>query len=375
MASGPYFDQKRGTYSIQYWDRGWHRVDVYKIPGWNPKDAKPKKEPTVVLKKKIELEEIETAAKQLRGKGLPDDLKAFLDERTASYQNETTRENFRITAAQFLAWCAAQKIVAFQKVDTDVCARWIADSLKTLAVSTVQTKRGQLAGAWSEIADRKRYANPWIGAKLKAKVKIKRRGGWSPEQFASLLAVCRPWLRNVLIFGVHTGLRIKALMLLEWGDIEFADANHKGDRERFGIVRVRSELDKAGKGYVVPMSPTLHDCIQGLKRDGDIVLKGHLGKPIGARGNTASAIVRACHKAGLPKPDSPNHHMRRTFGRWAIKGYLDGDKADIYTVMKLLGHASTNMTVRYLDLEDEELHRFVVPKRDQEPKDSSGQTL
>jgi len=114
------------------------------------------------------------------------------------------------------------------------------------------------------------------------------------------------------------------------------------------------ELDKAGKGYVVPLSGRAHDLLQRLYAtrgdDGLPILRGRQGRPTNMR-VTFVAITRACKRAGLPVPDSPNHSLRRTFGRWAVLGHLTGRPVPVYVVSRWLGHSSIEMTERYLALD------------------------
>lgn len=364
MVSGPYWKGDKGTYSIQYWDGAWHRVIVYRMPPpWKSGDPKPNKQPVQVDREMMRLREIEDGARLLKGKGLPSDLKTFLAAYVRGQRNAYTRANLDATTGRFLKWCEANKIRSFDQIRKDVCQRWIAHLHETLKVSTIKTMKAQMGAAWTETCDTAEIKNPWK-FKVKGKVENRERGSWKPDEFARLIAVCRPWLRAVLIFGVNTGLRINALIKLEWKDIDLAPMG--ADANRYGYIRVRAEIDKAKKGYSVPISPALHDLIVELDktREGDIVLKGQHGRPIRGRGSTASAIILACARANppLPPPDSPNHHMRRTFGRWTYDGATGAEKASLYALMKLMGHSSISMTQRYLGISEDDLNKYIVPK-------------
>jgi integrase len=167
--------------------------------------------------------------------------------------------------------------------------------------------------------------------------------------------------------GAHTGLRIEALRGLEWRDVEWAAPGEGG----FGFVRVRPELDKTGKGYRVPVDRACHDVLarRFVHKDAHaaFVLTGARGRPIRRTMQTHKAIVSACARAGLERPASPNHHMRRTFGRWAVLGHLTGQPIPMYVVSKWMGHSSIAMTEHYLALSFDDSAKWMreyAPHRD-----------
>jgi integrase len=55
--------------------------------------------------------------------------------------------------------------------------------------------------------------------KFKVKNKIER---WlSPEEEASLMKVCAGWLKDIIVFAIHTGFRQSEILDLQWGQIDF----------------------------------------------------------------------------------------------------------------------------------------------------------
>jgi integrase len=145
---------------------------------------------------------------------------------------------------------------------------------------------------------------------------------------------------------------------LEWRDVRWAK-----DGPHFGELELRPELDKVGKGYKVPMSRTAHDLLarRFVHRNADLtlILVGYQGKPTNLRA-TYKAIIAACHRADLPRPLLPNHHMRRSFGRWAVMGHLTGRPVPLYVVSKWMGHASVKMTEDYLDVHTDESQQWMA---------------
>jgi len=271
-------------------------------------------------------------------------------------------------AAVFLAWCDTNKIKKLEDVTSEACNQWMANRAATKAVrsgkvieyATLKKELGLLATAWSEGLRRGNVeSNPWKTVEVPGKPTNKKRGSWSPEEFERLIAVCRPWLKDFLTVGCHTGMRAEALGGIEWRDVRHASEEAVG----MGHLIIRPELDKTGKGYSVPIHPKVHDVIARRfvhsRFDHELILATQRGFAI-TKNVTDVAIRSACARAGLGNPDSPNHHCRRTFGRWAVHGHLTGKKISMYTVSQWLGHGSLQMTSRYLQLSEEDSSRFMM---------------
>jgi integrase len=360
MASGPYFDRKTGAWTVQYFDGQWRRVVVMrKAHGWTKDKGRPKKIPLFATQELERYAAIEENARRVHSSGVPHRLDQFLEKHVSHYRNEKTRNSVDKTAKQFLAWCDSRDISTFNQVTTDLCVEWLEHLGKSLKVTTIRTRRAQLIGAWTKLCKRKGIPNPWIAAEVEGKPEIKKRGAWTKEEFDAILAVSRPWLKEVLIVGANTGLRINALMNLEWKHIERPnDANQKG----FGYVVVPPELDKTGRGYRVPISAALATLLNEIEitTKREHIVAGQGGQKMRHSSGTGQAIIRACKRAGLKKPDSPNHHLRRTFGRWAVSGALTGTSVPTYYVSRWLGHTNIQTTMIYLDITDEDSTRFMI---------------
>jgi integrase len=375
MASGPYPDPRRGTWSVQWFDGiKWRRhVVVKKRPGWKPGDALPKKPPAEALAALAIYVNKEQAARRRRGVGIDRTVADFLGDYRESYSGRKQGSQLELDKAikVFLTWCAGKGIHQLEAVTSAVCHQWMNDRARTksrrtgkpIAHATLKKERALLARAWAEAVRREEMdRNPWISVTVPGKPVSKKRESWTPEELGKLLAASAPWLRDLLLIGCHTGLRIAALMALEWRDIHWA--KEKENPLRFGFIEVRPETDKAGKGYSVPIDRVCHDTLarRFLHRDAHIthVLIGKRGKPIRRSSITEKAIRAACKRAGLKNPDSPNHHMRRTFGRQAVFGQLiTGRPIPLYVVSKWMGHSSVQMTERYLALSHDDSARWM----------------
>jgi integrase len=360
-------DPRRGTWLVQWFDGSmWVRTTVIrKRPGWKPGQPMPKKEPAEVTAALVQFEQRERLAKQQgRGYAAERTLEDFFAARIESAklnQQPGTVVSLKLCADIFLGWCVKQKITRLADITTKVCIEWIEARAKDKAVRSkkpilygnLKKERGMLAACWA--AGLKRgivVANPWIGVEVPGSPVKKKRGSWSPEEYARLIEASGPWLQDIILFGCHSGLRVEAIKGITWKDVHW---NENPSKEGYGFLEVRPELDKTHRGYHVPIHPAVHDMLARKLTerlaDVDTIFVGpKSGRAIKQSCVTAQAIISACKRAGLPRPDSPNHHMRRTFGRWAVLGHLTGKPVPLYVVSRWMGHASVAMTMQYLDM-------------------------
>jgi integrase len=350
---------KRGTWQVQWFDGRTHRRKTVagRRPGWKPGDGLPKKPPSGVLEALALYRRKEQAAKAVGRPAEPEETVAdFLARYLSAYEiGATAGSVYQLTnaARNFEAFCAGAKVARVDQVTHDLIDRFLVSRSKEVKHNTVKKEASLLAGAWSKAVKTRRLAeNPWKGATVPGKPAGPRKSSWTKEEYARLLAVSRPWLRFLLILGCNTGLRIKALTRLEWRDIAW----NTGDGPSLGTITVRPELDKAGTGYQVQVSAEVHRVFAPLDPGGGgphaFVLSGQGGGRVKAMNAVGDSIHRACKRAGLERPDAPNHAMRRTFGRWAVLGHLTGRMIPLYVVSKWLGHHSTRQTEEYLDLSE-----------------------
>lgn len=363
MASEPLWNSKRGTWSVQYWDGYWRRVVVARRrPGWKPGDPRPKKAPPEAHAAVATCAAKEKEARVLCRKTIRQTLEQFLRAHVATYAKESSRGAVEDTVNTFLAWCKERKVIAIGDVTAAIAQQWINDCAAAevpIAIQTSKNRIRRLSPAWNRaIRLGQLGANPWKFVEARGTPTPKVRGYWPPAIFDKLTEAANPWLRDILTIGVFTGIRISALSQLLWSDVEWAAPGKEG----FGHINIRTEINKTD-GYRLPIHPKLHDVLARRllhkSADHERVICGQNGRPT-RRGTVGEAIRRASTRAGLDDPDSPNHHMRRTFGRWAVLGHLTGSPVPIYVVSKWFGHASVKMTQKYLGIEDEDSTRFML---------------
>ena len=381
MASGPYFDPRRGTWSIQWKDGArWRRVRVVKKkPGWKPSDGKPARAPRAAILALAEYERRELAGGK-QGADWETTVTAFLGAWEKRQETMKRRPNtmraLKRAVSDFIEWCNSQGVTLLCEVTPEVCDGFVLHwKASGRGHAYLKQQRGLLSPAWRRAVKKRVLSiNPWDATELGDAPPRVKFPSWTPDEFNRLLAVCRPWLADVLVVGCYCGLRITALTNLEPAHVRWIDE----PGEDFGEVVVPPGLDKAGSGYEVPIHKELHDVlarrIAAMEPGQKFILVGPTGKPLRSNTTTGTAIQRACKHAGLPVPRSPNHAMRRTFGRWAVLGHLTGEPIDIYKVSKWMGHHSIDMTLRYLDMDRQTSRESMRDKRPEKPADQEPPT-
>ncbi|MCR4293833.1 MAG: tyrosine-type recombinase/integrase [Candidatus Kuenenia sp.] len=146
-----------------------------------------------------------------------------------------------------------------------------------------------------------------------------------------LLEASPQWLKDIIIFNLHTGFRIDELLSLEWPRVNLFNKT------------ILIQKSKNGKPRTLPLNQIVIDIlvekskVRNIKND--LVFASGAGTKIDSD-NLRRALDRALQKAGIR--DVTPHTFRHTFAtRLAQRG------VDIYKIAKLLGHKDIRMTLRY----------------------------
>jgi len=132
------------------------------------------------------------------------------------------------------------------------------------------------------------------------------------------------WLRSLLVFALHTGMRRGEILNLLWNDVDFF-------RKLVTVVK-----SKNGEKRGMPMSQTLYNTLKSMSKVVDISSRVF---PISVR-SLREAFDMTLKKAGLK--DFHFHDLRHTFATRLIQNGVD-----LYKVKELLGHKTITMTMRY----------------------------
>jgi integrase len=153
----------------------------------------------------------------------------------------------------------------------------------------------------------------------------------SKEECEALINVCDNHLKPVVIMAIHTGMRRGEILSLTWDQIDVAS----------GFIYL--EVTKNGERREIPIDKKLKETLGNIIRRLDIpyvFYDAKTGKPFKeVKKSYASAVKKAKLK------DLHFHDLRHTYASLLV---MDG--VSIPTLMKLLGHKSMTMTMRYANL-------------------------
>lgn len=158
------------------------------------------------------------------------------------------------------------------------------------------------------------------------------RDRWlSYDEEKRLLGNSSQWLSEIIVFDLHTGLRIGELLSLQWSLVNLF---------RKTIIIQKS---KNGKPRTIPLNQIAYDILANKSKlmniQHDLVFTSSVGTKIDDD-NLRRSFEKVLEKAGIE--DFHFHDLRHTFAtRLAQRG------VDIYKISKLLGHKDIRMTQRY----------------------------
>ena len=155
-----------------------------------------------------------------------------------------------------------------------------------------------------------------------------------------LLLASPPYLRDMILFAINTGLRTSDIFNLEWTEVDIEQRRLKKIVKKnqrplslplndtaFGIVEARRGIHHGPYVFYNPMTGDKFKDVKG-------------------------AIAAAVKRAGLGKITW--HMFRHTFA-----SRLTREGVDIVTVKELLGHSNISTTMRYAHSNDEAKRRAV----------------
>jgi integrase len=356
MPSKPYFVPERGRWYIKWYagpERGWVKQMLCSHPGPWKKSGPPKKAPAEVELIARKYRDLETQARhgvsvaKVRGHEIGEHLDQYRRDfavKAAAGSMPTLDRVIRL----FKTHCADRGIKTIEGVTAAVCRAYLtkrAEDGKSHA--TIQTEKGMLSPIWTlaktdGIIDR----NPWESAPLPTKPKEEAPPYWTKDELARLVAGTGGWLRDLILVGANTGLRISAILALEWRDVSF---------ER-NVVICRAASSKSGRRYEVPMSATTNE----------VLFRRHLANPEGqtlvfygprsgrrmTSNTTYKRLEKKIRRLKLPDYGAYNHILRHTFASHAVMSGVP-----LLIVSAWLGHSSVKMTERYSHLIPSESHR------------------
>ena len=146
-----------------------------------------------------------------------------------------------------------------------------------------------------------------------------------------LLHEAAPWLRELMVFAVHTGMRQGEILGLTWAGV---------DLFRRTVTVFKS---KNGERRTIPLNHTALDLLKQSyatrHRETDLVFASHAHTRLNTS-NISRSLHHALEKAKIT--DFHFHDLRHTCATRMVQAGVD-----LYKVQRLLGHKSPIMTQRY----------------------------
>jgi integrase len=172
-----------------------------------------------------------------------------------------------------------------------------------------------------------RGRNPVKGVKFLAEDNLQYRS-LSDEEEAVLLKHCCPYLQDLVVFSINTGLRHGDVLNLKWKEVDLEAAC------------IRMLIKKTREVLEIPLNDQAMKVVRawhGMKKTAWVFYNPETGDQFK---DLWLGLKKACRKAGLE--GITWHTFRHTFA-----SRLTGSGVDLVTVKELLGHSEISVTMRY----------------------------
>lgn len=214
------------------------------------------------------------------------------------------------------------------------------ERLKEVSRASVNKNVGCLRAMFNKAIEWGMYdgANPAAEIRF-YKLDNKRTRYLEKEEIVRFLAACPEYLRDIVEFAIHTGMRKSEILYLKWRDIDLK--NH--------IITILKT--KNNEIRHIPMNRSVEDILFRVKKDpgSPYIFPSKNGKPF--------ANLKRSFRRALAKADIKNfrfHDLRHTFASQLVMAGVD-----LNTVRELLGHKDMQMTLRYSHLSCDHKKRAV----------------
>ena len=173
-----------------------------------------------------------------------------------------------------------------------------------------------------------------------------RKRALSIQEAKQLFEAAPPYLRAMLVLGLHTGMRLSEIRLLNWSHID----------RKAGMIRLPGEITKTKRARSVPLTAPVLTELDSLPRHLHGFVITYNGQPLSSVGAVRHSMRSACKLAGIPYGRKAEagiifHDTRRTAKTNMVKAGVNKVYRDL-----ILGHSLQGMDAHYISepgLEDE----------------------
>ena len=235
---------------------------------------------------------------------------------------------------------------------------YLTERLHDVTLATVSKELGILKSAYAR-ALRWDWVSttPFRGIALNQEGEERVR--WlTDEEEARLVATAAPWLRDIILVGLDTGLRRGNLVGLQWAWLH----------DHGTVLVVSRQLVKAKKATVmIPLTTRAATIIQRHVRQGPHVFTQPDGHAY-SLDQVGVAVIRTAKQAQLPGVSL--HTLRHTF----ISRLVQAGRP-LPEVAALAGHRDIKMTLRYAHLAPSHLRAGIQALEQRSPRHPAGSEL
>jgi integrase len=165
---------------------------------------------------------------------------------------------------------------------------------------------------------------------------------YRPDEVRRLLAGARDeWARAVLLFALHTGVRMGEQRALRWADVDF-ETRIISIRRSAPKWLVVEKSPKSNRHRRVDLTPELAGALEKIRHGGELVFCNADGSKL-RPGQFHEILWAAQRKSGLRRIKW--HELRHSFASILTTG-----GTPLRIVQSLLGHSTIRMTERYAHL-------------------------
>lgn len=284
--------------------------------------------------------------KQKTLEGYESNLRYFMEWMNDNYPDASINDVTINILREYIMWCANEKEYYKGhpfKSDLDKQRRGLSPASINVRIRTLKTFFSTLKE--EEIISR----NPTDNLSL-MKVDIDSVQPLTEDEIRRLLAApdqsFYAQFRDycILVLMLDTGMRLNEICSLEIKDVDL----------RARQIILPAKKNKNRKPRVLPISnETVRLLLQLITEsrqyfDSDYVFNTYYGEPINEK-TIQKAINKYAEKAGIEKRVSP-HVIRHNFAKMAA---LNG--MDIFSLMRMMGHADISTTRRYVQINDDDI--------------------
>ncbi len=165
----------------------------------------------------------------------------------------------------------------------------------------------------------------------------------SEEEEEALLNVCTPYLKRVVLFALHTGMRKGEILGLRWGDVDFHNA----------VAIVPASRSKSKRDRCIPLNSVAMSVLNELPRPMDRQAYIFGNSAAGRQDNLKRLWNVALAVAGIE--NFHFHDLRHTYASRLVSAGVD-----LAVLRELLGHSDFTMTLRYAHLHPSRLREAVT---------------